>query len=217
MNAGRWGAESPARASTPVLRASILVLAGVLLGIVASRASDSGVLWLLDLVSWPAIYVVLLVVLIRTSPSARIAATAALTIFVPFVIAYYGTMLISFGTYPHKYALVWLIGAVLLGPVAALLHTAFRRRDWAASLASALLAAGALADGSLLLLLQRGDDEARVHVVQILVDLLCAAWVICIANRTAPKRIVAMMAVFLFAAAVLALGPALHYGLSPFR
>jgi hypothetical protein len=174
-------------------------------------------LWVLDLVSWPAIYIAILVVLIRASPSARIAATTVLMFFIPFVIAYYGTMLVSFGTFPRKYALVWLIGAVALGPAAAFFHWVLGRRNWAASLLSALMAAGALADGSLLLLLQRGDDDARVHVVQILVDLLCAAWVIYVANKTAPTRIVAAAAFVLFAAAVLALGPALHYGLSRFR
>jgi F0F1-type ATP synthase membrane subunit a len=89
-----------------MFRASILVVAGVLFGIVASRASDTGVSWLLDLVSWAAIYIAILVVLIWTSPSARIAATAVVAVFIPFVIAYYGTMLASFGTFPRKYALL---------------------------------------------------------------------------------------------------------------
>lgn len=217
MTSGRRGTETLISASIPLRRASILALAGVVFGILASRASNSGLLWLLDLVSWPAIYVALLVALIRKAFSAKIAAMMVLAVFIPFVIAYYGTVFASFGTFPQKYALVWLIGAVLLGPVSALIYTVIHRGRLTGSLVSAFLAAGALADGSVLLLLQHGVDDARAHVIQILVDLLCAAWVIYVANVTVPRRLVAGVAFVPLAALVLVVGAALHYGLSRFR
>lgn len=112
---------------------------GVVVGVLAKVADVVGSWWA-DAATYPAVWVIPVAVLARTSPGPGQAALRAAAFFVPVVAAYYGwaQLVLGFGSTP--YTVVWLaIAAVMVPVLTAVVCWAVRRGPDAATAATVAL------------------------------------------------------------------------------
>ena len=170
-----------------------LALLGVLAGLVAKAADESGVTWAGDLGTYPAVWVLAVALIGRAAPSWRAAALRAAVFFAAMTVAYYAYAAWVLGLGWNPLLSVWLIlsaTAVACAAVAAWWGT-----RWAGPPAGALMAAAAgiaLAGGSVqrLYLWWRGDLlDAVVRPVQAVVDVVVAVVLVLVLPRHRSTRL----------------------------
>jgi hypothetical protein len=102
-----------------LLSLSGFVLAGAAAGIVAKIADESTIGWLGDLGTYPAVWVLAVAVIARTTPTAGVAATGAGAFFAAMVGGYYGWASLVLGFPPGPEPLYWITIATLVVPLVA--------------------------------------------------------------------------------------------------
>jgi len=124
---------------------------GVLAGIAAKLADESGIGWLGDLGTYPAVWVLALGLIARVAPSAGAAAVRAGVFFAAMVGGYYAWAVLALGFPKGPELVAWLAVATLAVPlVGAALWRAMRSNRAGAGLALATTAALAVVNGATL-------------------------------------------------------------------
>ncbi len=128
-----------------------LVLGGLAAGAAAKIADESGIGWLADLGTYPAVWVLALAVLSRAAPSAAAAAVTAGMFFSSMVLGYYAwaRLALSFPWGPEP--LYWLAIATVAVPLLATgVWWALRNTGALAGLVLSAVAAIAVGNGAML-------------------------------------------------------------------
>jgi len=198
-----------------VARVAIPVSSGVAWGALAWSMSYSGSIWLFNLATWPALYIVAVAVIAKLSHSTKGATLIVVSAFLPFVLSYYTAMFIAFHTINWAYVIIWFIASVLVGPAAAALHVASNRRESVGMATSALMAALVMVDGTLRAVIDLGLGSPVAG--QVFIDFVCAAVIVLVWNRSAKLRLGAAALFVPLAITVLVVGSAVHYGVDPFE
>jgi hypothetical protein len=188
----------------------VATVAGATWGLLTRAMSYSGSMILLDLASWPAIYVVTLALIAIFSTTAKRAAAIAVCVFLPFVITYYTSMFVEFHALSLSYAAIWLVASILAAPSAACLHDASQRIGWIPIVLSGLLASLTMIDGSLRALVHEGLQSH--DLIQAFIDISSAVTIVAVWNRNLRSRFAACAAFLVLTALVLVVGSAAHYG-----
>jgi hypothetical protein len=150
---------------------------GVLVGIAAKAADESGIDWAADLGSDPAAWVLTVALIGRLAPTLPVAAGRAAVFFAAMTLAYYGWAVgvLGFG-YEPDLILAWLaLSVTAVAAVAAVTWWATRRPGVVAGGLVALVAGTALVGGALrkLYLWWDGSVEAMaLQTVQAAVELV---------------------------------------------
>ncbi len=150
---------------------------GVLTGIAAKAADESGVDWAADLGSDPPAWVLAVALIGRFAPTLPMAAARAATFFAAMTLAYYGWAVgvLGFG-YDPGLVVAWLVlSATAVAAVAAVSWWAMRRPGVVAGACVGLIAGTALVGGALHLLFLWWDGaavEAVLQPVQMVVELV---------------------------------------------
>ncbi|MFW3172746.1 hypothetical protein [Geodermatophilus sp. CPCC 206100] len=173
-------------------RLAAAALAGVLAGIAAKAADESGQVWAADLGSYPAAWVLAVALVGRAAPTGRAAAVRAAVFFAAMSVAYYAWAALVLGFGWNRLLVAWLVlSATAVPPVAAAVHRATRRPGWPAGALLAGAAGIVLAGGAVL-------GDAAAHPVQAAADVLVAAVVV---GALPPSRRTRLAAVVLLAPA----------------
>jgi hypothetical protein len=136
------------RTATPL---PLLAVLGLLAGIAAKAADESGLAWAADLGSYPALWVLAVALVGRAAPGAPTAALRSALFFAAMSVAYYAWAALVLGFGWNRLLVAWLLLSVTAVPaVAAAVQWATRR---AGPLAGGVLAGAAgivLAGGAVL-------------------------------------------------------------------
>ncbi len=146
-------AEHAMRRSTRgrVVDVARFALMGLAAGAAAKIADESGIGWLADLGTYPAVWVLALATIARAAPTAGASALTAGGFFTAMVGAYYAWASLALGFPWGPELLYWLTIAVLAVPfAAAAVWWALRRSGAVAGLVLAAMAAIAAGNGALL-------------------------------------------------------------------
>lgn len=157
--------------------------AGVLAGIAAKAADESGQAWAADLGSYPAAWVLAVAALGRWAPSARAAAARACVFFAVMSLAYYAWAALVLGFGWNRLLVAWLLLSVTVVPAVAVAAQWATRRP--GPLPGALLAGAAgivLAGGAVL-------ADAGAHPVQAVADVVAAAVLVAVLPRHGRTRL----------------------------
>jgi len=124
-------------------------LSGALAGVVAKWADGSGIGWAAGLGTYPAVWILIAVVVGRTSPAWIAATTRAAAFFASMVTGYYLYSWAVLGFGGGRYTLPWLVASVTLAPPVALIgHAASHGQAPAVGIGLAGIAATVLVTGS---------------------------------------------------------------------
>jgi len=175
--------RAPSRARALPLAAA----AGVVAGIAAKAADESGRQWAADLGSYPAAWVLAVAVIGWAAPALPAAAVRAGVLFTAMTVAYYAwaALVLDFG-WDVRLLVAWLVLSATAVPLtAAAVSRATRRAGWLpgavlAMAAGTTLGAGALADA--------GD-----HPVQAAADVVVAVLLVAVLPRHARTRLWAVV------------------------
>lgn len=182
---------------TPLVIVGLSLLVGGVLGFVAKAADQSGVNWLADVTTYPALWVVVLVVLARFVPGRVTATVSAAVLFVAMCLSYYATSEIVYGFPTPRFAMIWGVLAVTACPLFVFITSRALRRANPVLGAAALAVAIAviLSDESVIQvwLSLRGLLEASpaTRFGQALFDVVCTVGVIAM-GRTRWQRILSL-------------------------
>ena len=203
------------RGRAPGLVGIAWVLAGAMAGVLAKLADELGSWWA-DAATYPAVWVVPLALAVRTARGPGQAALHAAAFFIPMTLAYYAWAQFVLGFGYTRYAAVWLVFSIVAVPLlAAGVRWARDGADLLAGVATSLLAALALAGGSVLrvwLWAQGSLPAESARPVQAVLDLAIAAAVAWWVPRTARARGWAVIAVVPITWVVVHLLPQLAIG-----
>lgn len=186
MNGSAPASSSSTSARTsPAEPARLLAAApaGLVAGVAAKAADESGLAWAADLGSYPAPWVLAVAVLGRAAPSVRAAATRSAVFFAVMSMAYYAWAALVLGFGWNRLLGAWLVLSLTAVPaVAVAVHRATRRDG---PLPGALLAgaAGIVLGGGAVL------GDAASHPVQAGADVLVAAVLVAVLPRRACTRL----------------------------
>ncbi|WP_138759026.1 DUF6518 family protein [Modestobacter altitudinis] len=178
-----------ATTQAPVRRTSSLALvavAGVLAGIVAKAADESGWRWAADLGSYPAAWVLAVALLGRAAPSVQAAVTRSAVFFAAMTPAYYtwAALVLGFG-WDVRLLVAWLVLSATAVPVtAAAVQWAGRRSGWPAAALLATAAGITLGGGAL--------ADAADHPVQAIADVVVAVVLVAVLPRDGRTRVAAV-------------------------
>jgi hypothetical protein len=176
----------------------VLAAAGVLAGVAAKAADESGVGWAADLGTFPAAWVLAVAAIGRFAPTWRAAAVRASVFFAAMTAAYYGwaVRVLGFG-YDPGLVLTWLVlSATAVAAVAAVSWEATRRRGPLPGALLALVAGTALAGGALRnLSLWWSGASLLLHPVEAGVEVAVALAVTLAVPRHAATRLWAVVLV----------------------
>ncbi|WP_152650354.1 DUF6518 family protein [Demequina aestuarii] len=214
MNAADTDVVTPRR-RWPVLVGIGWAFAGAMAGVSAKIADEFGSWWA-DAATYPAVWVVPIAIAVRAARGPGQAALHASAFFIPMTVAYYAwaQLVLGFG-YAREVA-VWLVLAIVAVPLlAAGVRWARDRSDLLAGAATSLLAALALAGGSVqrVWLWAQGSLPAEsARPVQAVLELAVAAAVVWWVPRSARARIWAVIAAVPIAWVVVRMLPELAIG-----
>ncbi|NEM06450.1 DUF6518 family protein [Geodermatophilus normandii] len=178
---------SPRTSPVEPRRLLAAALAGLLAGVAAKAADESGQAWAADLGSYPAAWVLAVAALGRWAPSARAAAARACVFFAVMSVAYYAWAALVLGFGWNRLLGAWLVlSATAVPAVAVAVHRATRRDG---PLPGALLAgaAGIVLGGGAVL------GDAAAHPVQAAADVLVAGALVAVLPRQARTRLWAVV------------------------
>lgn len=171
--------------SLPVL---VLASAGAAAGIIAKVADESGVRWMSDAGTLPALWALTLTVIAALAPDALRAALRSVAFFTSACLAYYlwQAYVLNFGA--GKVTYLWLALSVTVVPaLAALLWWAVRRRGVWGALVLAGVGGFVLANGSVIqvwwYLTSTLPEEFPLRPVQAAFDLVVALVVVTLLPR----------------------------------
>ena len=168
-----------------------LTALGVVAGIAAKAADESGWRWAADLGTYPAVWVLAVAVIGRNAPTARAAAVRSALFFATMTAAYYGwaVWVLGFG-YEPDLVLTWLVlSATAVAAVAAVSWWATRHSGPVAGALMALIAGTALAGGAVRgVVLWWSGTPVVLHPVQAVADVLVAAVVVLALPRHGVSR-----------------------------
>jgi hypothetical protein len=189
-------------APEPTDRRLVAVLAlaalGVLAGVAAKAADESGIGWAADLGTFPAAWVLAVATIGRFAPSWPAAAVRAAAFFAAMTAAYYGwaVWVLGFG-YEPDLILTWLaLSATAVAAVAGVSWWATRRPGMLPGLLLALIAGTALAGGALRNVYLWWSDESRLlHPVEAAVEVAVALAITLALPRHAATRLWAVLLV----------------------
>ena len=164
-----------------------VALLGVLAGVAAKAADESGLRWAADLGSYPAAWVLAVALLGRAAPTLHAVAARSAVSFAAMSAAYYvwAALVLGFGW--SRLLIAWLLLSVTAVPaVAAAVQWATRRPG---PVPGALLAGAAgivLAGGAVL-------GDAGAHPVQAVADVVAAAALAAVLPRHGRTRLWALV------------------------
>jgi hypothetical protein len=171
----------------------VAVVTGVLAGVAAKAADESGWRWAADLGSYPAAWVLAVALIGRSAPSAATAAFRAAAFFASMTMAYYGYAALVLGFGWNRLLPVWLVlSATAVAVTAGVAREATRRPGALPGAAVALAAGIVLAGGEFLPLWYRltgtGGGAPLVHPVQGVVDVVVAVVLVLVLPRHRSTR-----------------------------
>jgi hypothetical protein len=162
-------------------------LTGVLAGVAAKAADESGLTWAADLGSYPAAWVLTVALVGRAAPTPAAAAARSAVFFAAMSVAYYAWAAVVLGFGWNRLLAAWLLlSATAVPAVAVAVQGATRRPGW---FPGALLAGAAgivLAGGAVL-------GDAAAHPVQVVVDVLVAGALVTVLPRDGRTRLGALV------------------------
>ncbi|RBY89418.1 DUF6518 family protein [Blastococcus sp. TF02A-30] len=169
-------AALPRSTSTSFL---VAVGAGLLAGVAAKAADESGWRWAADLGSYPAAWVLAVALIGRFAPAPLVAAARAAAFFAAMTLAYYAWAAWVLGFGWNRLLPIWLVlSATAVAATAAVASWATGRAGLLPGAAVALAGGIVLAGGEFLPLWYRltgtGDGAPLVHPVQGVVDAVVA-------------------------------------------
>ncbi len=181
-----------ARLLTPAV--AVWALGGAAAGLTAKLADESSVRWAADLGTYPALWVLVLVVVGWRSRTPGRAAVQSAAFFLAMTVTYYLYARLALGFAGGGHEGVWALAAVTVAPLAAAAAAWALRsaRPPAAGAVLALLAALALAGGAVdqYLLAARGllPPEVPLHPVQAVAELGVVVLAVFVAPRDWARR-----------------------------
>ncbi|MCA0144364.1 DUF6518 family protein [Blastococcus sp. LR1] len=175
------------------------LLAGVLAGVAAKAADESGWRWAADLGTFPAAWVLAVALIGRCAPTVVAAAVRAAVFFASMTLAYYcyAAWVLHFGW--NRLLPVWLLlSATTVAATAAGVRWAARRSGPLPAAGWSLAAGIVLAGGQFLPLWRRvtgtaARGEVLIHPVQGVVDAVVALVLVLVLPRDLPTRIWALV------------------------
>ncbi|MGY1594657.1 DUF6518 family protein [Geodermatophilus sp. SYSU D00708] len=175
------------------------LLSGLLAGVVAKAADESGLSWAADLGSYPAAWVLAVALVGRTAPTVGAAAVRAAVFFAAMTLAYYAwaAWVLGFGWSPLLPA--WLVlSATAVAATAAGCWWATRRAGLLPGAVVALTAGVTLAGGEAAALLWTltggaGPGFRTAHPVQGWVDAVVAVVLVAVLPRSGRTRLWALV------------------------
>jgi hypothetical protein len=173
------------RARTAVL--PLLGLAGLVAGVAAKAADESGRRWAADLGSYPAAWVLAVALIGWVAPSPRAAAVRAGVFFAAMTVAYYAwaALVLDFG-WDVRLLVAWLVLSATAVPLtAAAVRWATRRAGWLPGAVLAMAAGTTLGGGAL--------AGGGGHPVQVVADLVVAVLLVAVLPRQARTRLWAVL------------------------
>jgi hypothetical protein len=169
-----------------------LAVLGLLAGVLAKAADESGLAWAAELGSRPAVWVLAVALIGRAAPTWRAAALRAAAFFAAMTLAYYAWAAWVLGFGWNRLLPVWLVLSATAVAAASVAAWAGTRRAGALPGAAMAAAAGiALAGGSVQRLYRvwTGDlPGAAVRPVQLVVDVVVAALLVAALPRHGRTR-----------------------------
>ncbi len=192
MSAGS-GSAPPSRSSTSPGTAGprtlgLTAVLGVLAGVVAKAADESGLTWAADLGSYPALWVLAVALVGRAAPTARAAAARAALFFAAMTLAYYAWAALVLGFGWNRLLPAWLVlSATAVAGVAAAVQVAARRSGLLPAAVSAAAAGIVLGGGAL------GGPPG--HAVQAVADVAVVAVLLAVVPRDRRTRLTALLVV----------------------
>jgi hypothetical protein len=173
-------------AAVPWLLPGVALL-GLLAGVAAKAADESGLRWAADLGSYPAAWVLAVALLGRAAPTLRAATTRSAVFFAAMSVAYYGWAALVLGFGWSRLLVAWLLlSATAVPAVAAAVQWGTRRPGpvpgaLVAGAAGIVLAGGAVLGG------------AGAHPVQAVADVVAAAALVVVLPRHGRTRLWALV------------------------
>ncbi|SOE01430.1 hypothetical protein [Blastococcus haudaquaticus] len=186
------------RLARPELRiVAGFVILGLLAGVAAKAADESGWRWAADLGSYPAAWVLAVALIGRSAPTLPTAAGRAAAFFAAMTLAYYAWAAWALGFGWSRLLPVWLVlSATAVAFFAAVVHWAARHTGLLPGAVIALAAGTTLAGGAFPGLwsgLTGGPDPG--HPVQGVVDVLVALLLLAVLPATPRTRLWAVLLV----------------------
>ncbi|MCF6745061.1 hypothetical protein E9529_12380 [Blastococcus sp. KM273128] len=186
---------APPRTAREPLRLAVAALGGVLAGVAAKAADESGWRWAADLGTYPAAWVLAVALIGRAAPSLLPAAVRAAVFFAAMTLAYYAyaAWVLHFGW--NRLLPVWLgLSATAVALTSAGVWWATRRSGPLPGAVLALAAGIVLARGEFLALWWAVTDPvdgapAPVHPVQGVVDAAVALVLVLVLPRSRSARV----------------------------
>ncbi len=169
------------RTSDPARTLGLAAGAGLLAGIAAKAADESGLTWAADLGSYPALWVLAVALVGRAAPTARVAAVWAAVFFAAMTLAYYAWAALVLGFGWNRLLPAWLVlSATAVAAVAAAVQQAARRPGVRAAAVVAAVVGIVLGGGAL------GGPGG--HPVQAVADVVVAGLLVAVLPRDARTR-----------------------------
>ncbi|TFV68228.1 UNVERIFIED_ORG: hypothetical protein E4P37_00640 [Bacillus sp. AZ43] len=168
-------------------RLALLAALGLLAGVAAKVADESGRLWAADLGSDPAAWVLAVALIGWSAPTAVLAAVRAAAFFAAMTVAYYGwaAWVLDFGT-DRDLVVIWLLlSATAVPAFSAVVRWSTRRPGPLAGALAALAASTALLGGTVRRL---GESEAVVLGLEKPVQALVEAVVVLVVALVLPRH-----------------------------
>ena len=175
-----WPAGRRHHSNSPL---AVAAVSGVLAGIAAKAADESGHRWAADLGSYPAAWVLAVALIGWSAPSGRAAAVRAAVFFAAMTVAYYAwaALVLHFG-WNVRLLIAWLLLSVSAVPATAVAaHWSTRRSGWLPGALLAMAAAITLGGGAL--------GNAGGHPVQAVADVVVAVLLVAVLPRDGRTRI----------------------------
>lgn len=173
----------PTRDRVPTRVLPVCAGLGLLAGVLAKAADESGLRWAADLGSYPAAWVLTVALLGRAAPTVRAAAARSAAFFAAMSVAYYAWAALVLGFGWSRLLVAWLLlSATAVPAVAAAVQWATRRPG---PLPGALLAGAGgivLAGGAVL-------PDAGGHPVQAVADVAVAVMLVAVLPRDVRTRL----------------------------
>lgn len=172
---------------------SAAVVLGAVSGVLAKMADETQVGWLNDLGTYPAIWMLVIVVISVRAPGPPVAAGVATAFFLSLTLGYYAYARLVLGFGSAREELIWLVAGLTLAPIsAALLHWSHSSPRWWASVVPAIYAGLMLSSGPLrqyVLHFQSAlPEQIRLRPVQALVDIAVALTIVALIPSTSRSR-----------------------------
>ncbi len=164
----------------------VAAVAGVLAGITAKAADESGLSWAADLGSYPALWVLAVALVGRAAPTVRAAAARAAVFFAAMTLAYYAWAAVVLGFGWNRLLPAWLVlSATAVAGVAAAVREATGRPGLPVAVVAAAAAGIVLGGGAL------GGPPG--HAVQAAADVVVAGLLVVLLPRDARTRTAALV------------------------